>query len=305
MWHGVIEKCVTVFWLKQFRVAHCVACCYWKGCIPGVYTTACHARVQGSLAAVFTEQTRISEPMLGWCWADVVERELILGQRIVFAGQISKKKVACLTSGGPGLEFGIMYLKGYVIRFIWSCPSFKYTSHVHLHKNGLNLYSFNNSFVCSMLSFNSFIHWVTDILFILHGNSNLVSTDYVVEIYCFTAVYCCFSYYFYCCCCCCCCWLLLLKYYSSTIRRRNIFAAPIFIRFSRFLSQFTLWWITLANLHYIQDTIAAVEGGYFFIFYAYITSSLFFIRQDFAIGSMTARFRWTCYSIQTDGVACI
>ena len=33
MWRVVIEKCVTVVWLKQFSVARCVTCCYWKGCI--------------------------------------------------------------------------------------------------------------------------------------------------------------------------------------------------------------------------------------------------------------------------------
>ena len=33
VWRVVIEKCVTVVWLKQFSVARCVTCCYWKGCI--------------------------------------------------------------------------------------------------------------------------------------------------------------------------------------------------------------------------------------------------------------------------------
>ena len=32
VWRVVIEKCVTVVWLKQFSVAHCVACCHWKVC---------------------------------------------------------------------------------------------------------------------------------------------------------------------------------------------------------------------------------------------------------------------------------
>ena len=33
VWRVVIEKCVTLVWSKQFTSGHCVACCYWKGCI--------------------------------------------------------------------------------------------------------------------------------------------------------------------------------------------------------------------------------------------------------------------------------
>ena len=32
MWRVVIEKCVTLVWLKQFSFGHCVACCHWKVC---------------------------------------------------------------------------------------------------------------------------------------------------------------------------------------------------------------------------------------------------------------------------------
>ena len=46
----VIEKCVTVVRLKQFGVAHYVACCYWKGCTDEYLICFC-------VPAMLTEKT--------------------------------------------------------------------------------------------------------------------------------------------------------------------------------------------------------------------------------------------------------